>query len=290
MVFKKNNPGCPCCESGPLCCEGSIWVCICGDLQTLSVSGGSHTWDVSSCCDCDPIIVEDCDVTCLSGLDGGDVLTIVTDPNSEEIDSSTVWDKSAFCDGDLLTGTFTFTRTTNNDPATVSWNSTTGNASVTDNAVWELVSGPTNWNTTGTLAFNDSVTFVATWRYVASGLVGADVDASCCIDPPAIAVTVAGEIADFGENGTRPCGEVYDAIEGYPPASLAVTLSCTTVDDVSTIAVSWTWTCGLRIVSGSEDLSELCDTDNEVDVTGVFNIDQCTTLSELFANYEITCS
>ena len=48
--------GCSCCgatPTPPACCERSIVICIAGERQILAVDGGTYTWDVSECCDCE---------------------------------------------------------------------------------------------------------------------------------------------------------------------------------------------------------------------------------------------
>jgi len=48
--------GCSCCgaeDTPPACCERSIVICIAGERQILAVDGGTYTWDVSECCDCE---------------------------------------------------------------------------------------------------------------------------------------------------------------------------------------------------------------------------------------------
>lgn len=42
-----------CDEPDEPCCDKSIYVCIAGVSQVLSVNGGTHTWDVSTCCGCE---------------------------------------------------------------------------------------------------------------------------------------------------------------------------------------------------------------------------------------------
>lgn len=62
MVFKKHNPGCPCCVAPPEPCGDcpllSIWVCVCNAAKQLILNGAHQTWDVSECCDCAETPVE----------------------------------------------------------------------------------------------------------------------------------------------------------------------------------------------------------------------------------------
>jgi hypothetical protein len=47
--------GCSCCgsETPPPCCDRSVAICIAGELKLVAVNGGSASWDVSECCDCE---------------------------------------------------------------------------------------------------------------------------------------------------------------------------------------------------------------------------------------------
>jgi hypothetical protein len=53
--------GCSCCgaeDTPPACCDRSIVICIAGERQILAVNGGTYTWDVSECCDCEGATLE----------------------------------------------------------------------------------------------------------------------------------------------------------------------------------------------------------------------------------------
>lgn len=53
--------GCSCCggeQTPPDCCDRSIAICIGGELQIVSVNGGTASWDVSECCDCEDATLE----------------------------------------------------------------------------------------------------------------------------------------------------------------------------------------------------------------------------------------
>ena len=42
------------CSAGePAACESNIYVCVGGDPQVLAADGGTYTWDMSTCCDCE---------------------------------------------------------------------------------------------------------------------------------------------------------------------------------------------------------------------------------------------
>jgi hypothetical protein len=65
--------GCSCCGSEPTvpdCCERSIVICIAGERQILAVDGGTYTWDVSECCDCEGATLE-VTLTCEAGSGQG---------------------------------------------------------------------------------------------------------------------------------------------------------------------------------------------------------------------------
>jgi hypothetical protein len=65
--------GCSCCgatPTPPACCDRSIVICIAGERQILAVDGGTYTWDVSECCDCEGATLE-VTLTCTPGSGEG---------------------------------------------------------------------------------------------------------------------------------------------------------------------------------------------------------------------------
>ena len=89
--------GCSCCgaeDTPPACCERSIVICIAGERQILAVNGGTYTWDVSECCDCEGATLE-ITLTCEE-----DTITAAWEYTCGESTSSDTIDLSALCSDD----------------------------------------------------------------------------------------------------------------------------------------------------------------------------------------------
>jgi hypothetical protein len=65
--------GCSCCgsETPPPCCDRSVAICIAGELKLVAVNGGSASWDVSACCDCEGATIE-VEIACEPGSGQGE--------------------------------------------------------------------------------------------------------------------------------------------------------------------------------------------------------------------------
>jgi hypothetical protein len=89
--------GCSCCgaeDTPPACCDRSIVICIAGERQILTVNGGTYTWDVSECCDCEGATLE-VTITCEE-----DTITAAWEYSCGESTSSDTIDLSALCSDD----------------------------------------------------------------------------------------------------------------------------------------------------------------------------------------------
>ena len=89
--------GCSCCgaeDTPPACCDRSIVICIAGERQILAVNGGTYTWDVSECCDCEGATLE-VTLSCEEST-----ITAAWEYTCGESTSSDTIDLSALCSDD----------------------------------------------------------------------------------------------------------------------------------------------------------------------------------------------
>jgi len=89
--------GCSCCgaeDTPPACCDRSIVICIAGERQILAVNGGTYTWDVSECCDCEGATLE-ITLTCEE-----DTITAAWEYTCGESTAGDTIDLSALCSDD----------------------------------------------------------------------------------------------------------------------------------------------------------------------------------------------
>lgn len=158
--------------------------------------------------DCETIVGE-CDVTTLTLTEYDDSYV----PNgSGTVDMDSTASTLTITDGEILTVTQEFTNNTDNNA--LSWSTETGggNATVTDSAIWELVSGPTNWETTGTLTIGASLTIVTSWKYHADQVTEGDLLTvgmnDCCVPTPVMSMSFPNEDIYNTDGGTSAaCGE-----------------------------------------------------------------------------------